>query len=75
MTLFEIGRTGALLAKTARGYARHRWRLLKRDAVRPWRDGRDGTAARLGRAAGVSLAVGAKAFGLGAALYVFLKRR
>lgn len=75
MTLFEVGRTGALVAKTARAYGRYRWRMLRRDAARPWREGRDGTAARLGRAMGLSLAVGAKALGVGAALYIYLKRR
>ncbi len=75
MTLFEVGRSGTLLVKAARGYARHRVRRLRRDAVRPWREGRDGTAAQVGRAVGLSLAVGAKALGLGAAAYVFLKRR
>ena len=75
MTLFEVGRSGALVAKAARGYARYRWRMLKRDAARPWREGRDGTAAQLGRTVGLSLAVGAKALGVGAAVYIFLKRR
>ncbi len=75
MTLFEVGRSGTLLAKAARGYARYRWRTLKRDAARPWREGGDERAAQLGRVVGVSLAVGAKALGLGAAAYVFLKRR
>jgi len=69
----SLGR--AVLTRAVRGYVRHRWRSAKRDAVRPWREGADGTAASLGRWIGLSLAVGAKAFGAGAAIYIFTKRR
>lgn len=65
----------ALLARAARGYVHHRWRTVKRDVGRPWREGADGTAASLGRWIGLSLAVGSKALGVGAAIYVFTKRR
>ena len=68
-----VGR--AVLTRAARGYVNHRWRALKRDAVRPWREGADGTAASVGRWIGLSLAVGAKALGAGAAFYIFTKRR
>ncbi len=65
----------AVLKRAARGYVRHRWRSVKRDVGRPWREGAEGTAASLGRWIGLSLAVGAKALGAGAAIYVFTKRR
>ena len=64
-----------VLTRVARGYVSHRWRSVKRDAGRPWREGADGTAASVGRWIGLSLAVGAKAFGAGAAIYIFTKRR
>lgn len=64
-----------MLARTAHAYVRHRWRTVKRDAVRPWREGAEGTAASLGRWIGLSLAVGSKVLGAGAAIYVFTKRR
>ncbi len=69
----SLGR--AVLKRAARGYVRHRWRSVKRDAGRPWRTGAEGTAASLGRWIGLSLAVGAKALGAGAAIYVVMKRR
>ncbi len=69
----SLGR--AVLTHAARRYVRHRWRSVKRDAGRPWRKGADGTAASLGRWIGLSLAVGAKALGAGAAIYVVMKRR
>ncbi len=69
----DVSRTA--LTEVARGYARYRWRSLKREALRPWREGRSGAAAGLGRWIGFSLAVGAKALGVGAALYVVWKRR
>lgn len=65
----------AVLTRAARGYAGRRWRAVKRDAVRPWREGAEGTAASVGRWIGLSLAVGAKALGAGAAFYIFTKRR
>ena len=69
------GLGGAALRRAARGYVGYRWRSLKRDASRPWREGGDEDAARLGRWIGVSLAVGAKAFGAAAAVYVVMRRR
>lgn len=69
----SLGRV--VLTRVARGYVRHRWRSVKRDAGRPWREGADGTAASVGRWIGLSLAVGAKALGAGAAIYIFTKRR
>ena len=66
---------GVVLSEAVRGYVRYRWRSLKRDVARPWRDGKKGAAADLGRWLGLSLALGAKAFGTGAAVYIFMKRR
>lgn len=65
----------SVLWRSARGYARYRWGAWRREATRPWREGAEGTAASLGRWIGLSLAVGAKALGAGAAIYVIRKRR
>jgi len=58
-----------------RGLVRYGFRRLRHEASRPWRQGRRGSAADIGRVVGATLAVGAKTFGVGAALYVLLKRR
>ena len=53
---------------------RYGFRRLRHEVSRPWRQGRRGAAADIGRLVGATLAVGAKTFGVGAALYVILKR-
>ena len=75
MTALRKGVAGTTVAWVTRGYVKYRWRRLWRDAATPWREGRDGTAAAVGRWIGVSLAVGAKAVGVGAAFYVVMKKR
>lgn len=50
--------------------AEARLRGLGRDLARPWREGRSGTAAELGRWIGLGAAAGAAVAGLAAALYV-----
>ncbi len=66
---------GRALVWLGSGLVRYGFRRLRREASRPWRQGRRGAAADIGRLVGATLAVGAKTFGVGAALYVILKRR
>lgn len=67
------GRT--LLGRVVAEAARERWELFRREAERPWREGRRGAAAEAGRWIGVGLAVGAVACGIAAALYAERRRR
>ncbi len=66
---------GRALVWIGRGLVRYGLRRLRHEASRPWRHGRRGAAADIGRMVGATLAVGAKTFGVGAALYAILKRR
>ncbi len=76
MSVAARGSSGSrTLVWIGRGLVRYGFRRLKHEASRPWRHGRRGAAADIGRVVGATLAVGAKTFGVGAALYVILKRR
>ena len=75
MSVAARGSSGRALVWIGRGLVHYGFRRLRREASRPWRQGRRGAAADIGRMVGATLAVGAKSFGVGAALYVILKRR
>ncbi|MEE8447603.1 MAG: hypothetical protein V3S52_08135 [Gemmatimonadota bacterium] len=76
MSVLLGGSSGSrALVWIGRGLVRYGFRRLRREVSRPWRQGRRGAAADIGRVVGATLAVGAKTFGVGAALYVILKRR
>lgn len=61
---------GGLLRQVVRDEARE----VRRRLTRPWRTGRPGTAAEVGRWIGLGLAVGATVLGVAAALYSARKR-
>lgn len=63
---------GGMLVGLAGDFVRERVELVRREAVRPWRTGRKGTAAEVGRWIGVGLAVAA--LGSGVALAVLAGR-
>lgn len=67
MDLARIAARGAV--RLARRSTRRRLRGWRRAATLPWRTGRDGAAAEVGRWIGAGLAVGSVLAGLGAALY------
>ena len=56
------------LLRLAGDIARDRWVSLRREATSPWREGRSGTTAEIGRGIGLGLLIAALALGVGAAL-------
>ncbi len=60
---------GRRAVRGARRAARRRTRGWVRELRRPWREGRSGAAAEVGRWVGFGLATGAMAAGIAAALY------
>ncbi|MFQ5689123.1 MAG: hypothetical protein ACE5HQ_02475 [Gemmatimonadota bacterium] len=64
-----LGVTGGVLARVAQLAARRRVGSWRREFLRPWRRGRGGVPAEVGRWVGLGLAVGAVVAGLAAALY------
>ncbi|UCG76481.1 MAG: hypothetical protein JSV95_04060 [Gemmatimonadota bacterium] len=74
MSALAKGAVTVVLIHVGRAYARHRLRSLRRELTRPWREGGDSAAAAAGRWVGFSLAVGAKAIGVAAAVRGLSKR-
>lgn len=66
---------GELVARGVEEAARARVAAWRREATRPWREGRPGRAAEAGRWIGLGLAIGAFAAGVGAGVWVEWKRR
>lgn len=59
---------GEALVRRLRGEARRRVLGAKRELTRPWREGRPGTAAEIGRWLGLGAALAAFVAGVGAGL-------
>jgi len=63
------------VVRLARDLARDQVIALRDEVTRPWRRGKKGTAAEIGRWLGASLSAGAALLGLGLAIRAALGRR